>query len=353
MNEMKKSLIVVFLAAAAMLSGCGKNGNVDEPGIICGQYTRISNMIPGIGCASEDESAMYFAVLDDESLDLVRQDKTTGERLVLDSIEKPADSNVDFSYQYISVYGDHVYYMPFDTSDPDGREYKIWRVGKDGSGKTMISAPDDELIEYYILDGSLYYRYLYASQGVWSCEPDGSGAEHLLDKSMNYPVLYSGRYYYTVYDFSGGDMTVRLCSCLEDGSDERVLLETGNNFSFALSDDGRICLASSGESSWEILSVNVDGSGLQTLAQGLPSVSCINSLGGDVYFSCSGGNASFSAGLYRLSGGEIRCLVSAKVVNFALLDGGSIIYMNADDTSCGRLGASYMTDINGSFDRKL
>ena len=37
----------------------------------------------------------------------------------------------------------------------------------------------------------------------------------------------------------------------------------------------------------------------------------------------------------------------------AVLSGGSIIYMNADDTSCGRLGASYLTDINGSFDRKL
>ncbi len=51
--------------------------------------------------------------------------------------------------------------------------------------------------------------------------------------------------------------------------------------------------------------------------------------------------------------GMKKSLIVVLLAAAAVLSGGSIIYMNADDTSCGRLGASYMTDINGSFDRKL
>lgn len=350
LNVMKTSQIVVLFAAAALLAGCGKNQNPGSPDIVCGEYTRICNMVPCVGCASEDRDAFYYSVLEGDYLALVRQNKSTGVKMVLDRIPRPSDSRTDFSFQYIMADGNYVYYMPFDVSDSDNRTYKIWRIGKDGSGKTMLSGPDDVLLEYYILGDSIYYRYLFGSSGVWSCRLDGSGASHLLDKEMNYPILYSGRYYYTSYaDYP----VIKLVSCLEDGSDEKPLMECEGNFCFAIGDNDKVYVAAPGQEGWEILSMNTDGSALQTLAAGLPGVTYINSLGGDVFFSCYQGSGSLSAGLYRLSGSGLKCLVSAKVMSFCLLDGGRIIYMNADDTSCGRLGASYMTDIEGSFNDKL
>ena len=348
--EMKKSLLALIFAAAALLAGCGKNGTPGTPGLECGEYTCICNMVPCLGCASEDGGALYFSVLQGDNLVLVKQDKITGDRLVLDTIGRPSDSKTDFSFQFIMVNGDYVYYMPFDVSDSDNRTYKIWRVRKDGSDKMLVSAPEDVLYEYYILGGNIYYRYLFSSNGVWSCGPDGSGAEHLLDKEMNYPILYDGRYYYTSYaDYP----KLKLLSCLEDGSDERVLVECDGNICFAIGDNGKVYVAMGGGDGWEILSINADGSSLETLVQGLPSVSFINSLDGDVFFSCYNGNAAHTAGLYRLADDSLKCLVSGKVLNFSLLDGGRIIYMNGDDPSSGRLGAPYLTDIDGSLNEKL
>lgn len=347
---MKKILFVGLAAAALMSAGCSKSGSEDKaPAIVCGQYTEVSNMVPCLGCAAEDVESLYFPVLDGDKLTLVKQNKSTGNRTVLDSIDKPADGS-DYSFQFIQTSGKYVYYMPFDVNDSGNRTYKIWRVSKDGEEKTMISAQGDILQEFYILNGKIYYRYLFDHQGVWTSRLDGGGAQQLLDKNMNYPILYDGRYYYSSY---GEYPAIKLVSCLEDGTDEKVLQEKTGNLTFAIADNGKINAACPGENGWDLISMNADGTGLKTLAEGLPVVSFINSLGNDVFFSCYSGNDSYSAGLYCLSGSTLNRLVEAKVMNFSMLDGGRIIYMNADDTSCGRLGAAYMTDINGKYDKKL
>ena len=84
---MKRNGWLVALAVVALtFTGClkenesGSDGDGDSGNqlIVCGDYTKICNMVPGLGCASEDAEALYFSVLVDEQLMLVRQDKVTG-----------------------------------------------------------------------------------------------------------------------------------------------------------------------------------------------------------------------------------------------------------------------------------
>ncbi len=357
---MKRNGWLVALAVVALtFTGClkenesGSDGDGDSGNqlIVCGDYTKICNMVPGLGCASEDAEALYFSVLVDEQLMLVRQDKVTGERLALDTIAKPQEANIDYSFQFICAEGDYVYYMPFDTSVPDEqKKYKIWRVKKDGSEKTMISAPDDVLYDFYILEGRIYYRYLFSSPGVYACALDGSGSVQVMDREMGDPILYEDRFYYMDYiDFP----KVSLVSCKQDGTDEQVLLETSNNIRFVIGDDDKIYVTYSGAKGWVVRSMNSDGTDPRILVEDLPSMPYMNTLNGALYLSINTESETYGAGLYKYANGRLTYILQGQILNFALLDEGRIIYMNQGDISCGRLGASYETKIDGTYNKKL
>lgn len=350
--NVKKNLWLVLSLIVLLFASCdddnnGKDQDNDgsqEPA--CGEYTRINNMIQGYGYASEDENAVYFAAMDGDVLKLFRQDKKTGVKLVLDTIDKPESG--DFAFQFVYVEGDYVYYMPFDLGDPDNRKYRIWRVKKDGSEKEKLFERED-IYNYYIQNNRIYYRMF--GDGLYSCALDGSDQKLFLDVEGDSFYFYNGRVYYISYQEYPN---IRLRSCKEDGTDKQTLFEETINFRFIIGDDGKIYVAHADEggTEWMITSMNADGSDQQTLIQNLPSVSCVNLYDGQL-FVCFTDNAKYNAGLCKCVDGELVPIVTEGVVSFCMLDGGKIVYMNMADKSNGRLGSPYETDINGSFHTKL
>lgn len=350
--NVKKNLCLVLSLIVLLFTSCdddNNGGNQDNDGSqepTCGEYTRINNMMQGCGCASEDENAVYFAAMDGDVLKLFRQDKKTGVKLVLDAIDKPESGDVVFQFVYAE--GDYVYYMPFDLSDPDNRKYKIWRVKKDGSEKEKLFDTED-IYNYYIQNNRIYYRGF--GDGLYSCALDGSDQKLFLDVEGDFIYLYNGRVYYISYQEYPN---IRLRSCKEDGTDKQTLFENNINFRFIIGDDGKIYVAHADEggTEWMITSMNADGSDQQTLIQNLPIVRCMNLFDGQLFVNLSD-NTRYNAGLCKCVDGKLIPIVTENVMNFCMLDGGKIIYMNVDDQSNDRFGYPYETDINGSFHTKL
>lgn len=350
---MRKIISFVLFVASVSLPGCERK-DVEEPdtrAIVCGTYTKIGNMIPCLGCASEDEEALYFPVLEGDMLNLVRESKQSGERTVLDAVPKPASGKTDFTFQLIQAWGDYVYYMPFDTSDPDHRKYKIWRVRKDGSERSQISAPDERVYEFYIVDDRIHCSGLFDTSGLYTCALDGSDRALLTDREIDLPICCGERYYYTYYTTYP---ELRLASCRMDGSDERILLEAEHNIRYVIGNDRRLYVAAPALSGWILLSMNLDGGDVKTLLKDFPDIGYLNSLDGRVFLSVQDDDDPVhGAGIYRYYSGQLTRIVRGAVLNFSLLDAGRIIYRNAEDPSCGRLGASYMTDVRGGSCEKL
>lgn len=350
---MRKIISFVLFVASVSLSGCEREDEEesDTRSIVCGTYTKIGNMIPCLGCASEDEEALYFPVLEGDMLNLVRESKQSGARTVLDAVPKPASVRTDFTFQLIQAYGDYVYYMPFDTSDPDHRKYKIWRVRKDGSDRSQVSASDDRVYVFYISDDRIYCSGLFDTSGLYTCALDGSDRVQLSDRKMDLPIRCGDRYYYT---YCPTYPEFRLASCRMDGSDERILFEAEHNIRYVIGGDNRLYVAVPALSGWTLVSMNLDGGDVKTLLKNFPDIGYLNCLDGRVFLSVQeDDDPAHGAGIYRCHSGQLIRIVRGAVLNFSLLDGGRIIYRNAEDTSCGRLGASYVTDVWGSSCSKL
>lgn len=348
MNIYFKQLLLLT-AITITLIACGKDDedeNIEPSYKSVSEDTQTANLFNG-GFAAGDEDAIYFYHFDNEGVKLYSKKRQTGLLTVLDEIANPELVGADMLYSDIQIVDDYIYYMPFDTNDDD-KEYYVWRMKKDGSEKKQITSR--KTYQYRIYREKIYYTVLLGEESFYSINLDGTGEQKISGFCPVDSWLRNGKLYY--YDMEEFQFFVRNV----DGSGTpEFLFEYQNNFTYVVAEDGTLYCMDIDLSDCKLLRIDPTTKESKILMTGIPFGS-LNVSGNTIFIACGESNNNYQAGIYRYEDGYKMLMPVLKVAtsNIAFVGNDQIVYANANDKeNAGRFSQLYLTDFNGSFNKKI